>query len=389
MILTFQDAVESLIDYLGAQVSDSVLRDAKKACIDALRDLVQAHPWTYLYEHGRINIVQAYSQGQVTYAVEGVQVPNQVTLTGGVWPAWAALGTLRVNDLNYDVLYRISDTVIQLSPDQASPSDWTDPQVYGLFQDTYDFPEDFLSIDVAFIPNNFGGLQYTHPREWLMNIASCGVLGDPVLFTVMASNDRPGRTCAKLAPFPTNPDVIEYIYKRHANPLTIYKVATGTVSTMGPPIPNNQVVGNGTNFTQAMAGNTILRISADPKKLPTSTNGDNPADFESKVTTVLSPTSLFTWDTIPSAYTNMPYTISSYVDIEVGPMEQAYHRCTEKHVSIKRIMKDKPSANLQYKEALEIAKCADSPSMFPRTAGPPVSVRRRLKDYPIDLSREQ
>ena len=51
-------------------------------------------------------------------------------------------------------------------------------------------------------------------------------------------------------------------------------------------------------------------------------------------------------------------------------------------------MKDKKAANDQYKEALEIAKCADSRNMFPRTAGPPVSVRRRLKDYPIDLTRE-
>ena len=39
MLLTFQDAVERLVDYVGGSGSDRLLRDCKPAAIEALRDL--------------------------------------------------------------------------------------------------------------------------------------------------------------------------------------------------------------------------------------------------------------------------------------------------------------------------------------------------------------
>ena len=50
--LTYQDAVDHVVDYVGGGLSDVVVRDAKKAVQAAYRDLFMAHNWTYLYKLG-------------------------------------------------------------------------------------------------------------------------------------------------------------------------------------------------------------------------------------------------------------------------------------------------------------------------------------------------
>jgi hypothetical protein len=384
MILTFQDAVERLIDYLGAQASDTVLRDAKQACIEALRDLVQAHPWTYLYATGRINLTPSYDDGLVTYLASSGAYPNQVTISGGTWPDWAALGVLRIANYNYDVLKLINGTTLQLVASTAPPSDIATPTEFGLFQDSYTLPDDFAEIDQAFIPLTWGNVNYCHPRQWLWEISRWGLIGNPVVFTVMADPDQGGKLCMRFAPFPVLPYPVEFLYKRHSKPLTVFKACQGTITTASS---STTVVGTGTAFTKQMVGGCVLRISGTSKP-PTAQFGDNPAIFESKITGYTSATQIETLDAVPDAYTNAPYTVSSYVDIETGAMEQAYLRCCEMHIAISRIMKDKPSAKQQYLTALEVAKCADSRSMKPRVAGEPSAVRWRLKDYPINLGSE-
>lgn len=42
-MFTFQDAIDHIVDYVGGNASDQLQRDAKRAAIDALRDLANAH----------------------------------------------------------------------------------------------------------------------------------------------------------------------------------------------------------------------------------------------------------------------------------------------------------------------------------------------------------
>lgn len=386
-MLTWQDSVERLIDYLGAGQSDVVLRDCKQATIEALRELVQAHTWTYLYKHGRIVFDQCYTQGLINYTNVGDYGPHEISLTGGVWPSWAVQGTLRIFDINFDVSSVLNPTTLFLAPPQLPTSDFV-AQAYGLFHDTYSLPDDFIMHDISVQPTNFGDLKYVHPREWLWNVSANGVSGDPVIFTIMSDPDRPQGLAVKFAPFPTTNQVVEYLYKRKSNRLQVFKESSGTIS-VNHTYPDH-ITGIGTNFTPLMVNNAVLRIGGDPnpKNLPTSLIGTNPAVFESKITSVADATHLTVWDPVPTPYANMPFTISSYIDIETGAMEQAYLRCCEMIIGMSRTLKDKPSARLQYNAALDVARCADSRNNMARVAGPPQSVRRRLKDYPIDLTRE-
>jgi hypothetical protein len=96
MLLTYQDAVERLVDYVGGTGSDQLLRDAKQSAIEALRDVISEHPWTYLYTQARIVTQPSHTEGQVTYQASSGAMPYLVTLLGGTWPDWAARGAARL-----------------------------------------------------------------------------------------------------------------------------------------------------------------------------------------------------------------------------------------------------------------------------------------------------
>jgi hypothetical protein len=386
VILTFQDAVERLVDYLGCQPSDNVLRDAKQACIEALRDITQSFVWTYLYTHGRIQTVPSYDTGTITYLESTGSNPFEVTLTGGTWPDWASFGTLKVGINNYDVDRRISGTVLTLKSPLQISGDITEATPYGLFRDSYSLPSDFAAEDCVVTPENWFGLYYVHPREWLYQTARWSTTGTPRHFTIMQDQDYGGRLAFRLAPLPQEALTIDFIYKRRPAALVVFKVNGGTVTTAAD---SNVVQGAGTAFTANMAGDTVIRISGNTKP-PTAEFGDNAAVFESKVVSVDTTLQALTLlDAVPSTLTAAPYTVSSWVDITTGTMSQAYLRCCEHHIAMSRTLKDKPSAHRQYKEALEIAKSADSRSNAPRHERVGHWYRPRLRDLgPLNLNRE-
>src|ERR1035437_9617211 len=137
MLLTWQDATERLLDYLGSTSStdSSTLRDCKQSCIEALRDLTQSHDWSYLYAHGRIVTSASYITGTIQYQGSGGTYPYQVTLTGGTWPTWAALGTLRVDNINCDVAQRISGSIVTLNPPIVPIEDVEALASFAIYQD--------------------------------------------------------------------------------------------------------------------------------------------------------------------------------------------------------------------------------------------------------------
>ena len=384
MRLTFQDAVEGLIDYQGAEVSDTVLRDAKRACIEALREVAAAYNWTYLTGQGRIHTMPGFNAngGTVSYQACGGTYPHQVTLVGGTWPAWTKNGILRIGEINYDVDRVISGTVLTLRPPQVPGCDFSG-RVFGLYQDAYCLPDDFMSQDLTFAPLTFGTMQFVHPRDWFQEIAGACFQGDPFMYTIMSDRQMHGRLALYIAPIPTNPIPIEYLYKRHLKALNTFKACAGTVSTA---VNSSTIAGFGVSFNSTMK-HAILRVSGVPKLLPTNESGTNPAIWESKILDVPTTAQLLTQEPCPVSLANVPYTISSYIDVE-PVMQQAFLRRSEYQLNISRKSKNKDASYADYRLALATAKSADYRNTSPRSAGPPTPYRRRLADFPIDLSRE-
>lgn len=394
---TYQDAIDALIDYLGGNPAESVVRDCKRAVAGAYRDIGNAHRWSYLYTHGRIVTSTPFTGSDVgatvAYQEFGGTYDRQVTLSGSTWPDWAADGYIRfagtdqngqtVDVSNYgNVAYRVAErksaTIITLAETLAPTYDIPAGAEFQLYQDTYLLPADFIAQDQAMYERNFGGMDYTHPREWLYENRYVFAQGVPQCYTITGDPKYPGRMVIRIFPWPTDTKSIDFVYQRRPRPLATAKATGGTASiTAGTAIvTTTQAV-----FTPRMVG-AVVRLGSTAA-VPTSDFGTNPAAFESVVTDWISATQVNVLDASDIDLAGVGYIISDPIDIEPGAMTNAFNRCCEMHLGINRTLKDKPSAQAQYQVALGKAKDADSRSFAGRAAGPATRIRPRLRDMPV------
>lgn len=383
--VTYQDAIDAAVDYLGGNPSDSVQRDARRAVLEAYRDYANAQRWSYLLSQGRIVTSGPYNCGQVTYD----PTTNQVALTGLDWdgnpaafPSWIVGNYLRVGWQAWKVV-RLLDPQTVLLDELLNPGNAIGPVDYVAYRDTYLLPVDFVGQDQALYEQNFGGLEYVHPRQWTFQKRYIYAEGTPQFFTITGDPCWPGRMVIRFVPYPHEARTIDFLYHRRPRPLVISEVYTGTVAGMGG---DTALVGTGTFWNTAMQG-SVVRISAN-SKLPTSAvggfRGYNPPLLQTRIYDVTDGTDLVLTDPLPQDVTGVAFTISDPVDFEIGAMMNAYFRCVEFHLSLNRTLKDKPSARQAYLTALGEARAADSRVFTGRAVGDPHVYRQPLRDMPMD-----
>src|SRR4051812_43325082 len=111
---TFQDIIDHGMDYLGGNPSENARRDCVRAALEAYRDLANAFNWSYLYTHSRVVTSAAFdgaAEGAtIAYDHAGGTYERQATVTGAMWPEWAADGSIRVGQVAYRVDERKSAT---------------------------------------------------------------------------------------------------------------------------------------------------------------------------------------------------------------------------------------------------------------------------------------
>jgi len=379
---TFQDVLDHGVDYLGGNPSDQVKRDCVRAILESYRDLANAFNWTYLYTASRLNTTGSYdstvSGATLTYLASGGTYLRQATISGDTWPAWAGDGVIRIGTVGYKVDQRISATTVTLDETICPASDITSATPFLMYQDTYLLPEDFVAQDQSLYELNFGGMTYTHPREWLFENRYVFASGVPRYFTITGDRKYPGRLVTRMFPWPYQQKTVDFIYKRRPRALLTQNVTAGTISVTGG---TNVVTGAGTAFTPKMVG-SVIRFSGNPKPPTSLIMGSNVAVFESSIASYVSPTSIVITDAADITYTASGYSVSDPIDIEQGAMLNAYLRCVEKHLGMARTLKDKPSAANQYATALSEAKCADSRSFQGKAVGSTGRYRPRLRDMP-------
>src|SRR4029079_16624519 len=103
-------------------------------------------------------------------------------------------------------------------------------------------------------------------------------------------------------------------YKRAARPLAnpLHTQGKAAISSGG-----TLVTGNGTAFRPGMVG-SVIRLSDNAIRAPTSEGGAKPAGFESLVTGYVSAASIVVSDPAPQAFDAVAYTVSDRIDIEEG-----------------------------------------------------------------------
>jgi len=375
-LTTFQDLIQHLLDYIGDDARPSGQRHTKRAILAAYRDFPTAHRWSYYYQRGRVTTVAPYKTGTVAYANSS----RIVTLTGGTFPTWAAFGRITINDINYEIATRESNTSLKLSVNSNPGADIAAGTSFTLFRDAYPMPCDFISSELLMELNQSNWMEHSTAGDWFMMNRGQQTPGTPRRYTFFAD---PNYVSSMAVGFWPPPDAIfnfDFIYQRRPRPLHVDRELSGTISTTSGLAV---VTGDGTKFSSDKHVGSILRISANSTDYPTGYDGANPLEFERTIMSVASATSLTVDSNLTSALSKVKYEISDPIDVENGTMLTAFIRLCEKEIAMIRRLEDREMVAGWYLESLVMARESDSRSFARRERDGNISYESWLRSRPV------
>jgi hypothetical protein len=253
--LTYFDLVESLIvsSYGGPQ--DAEQRDIRTAVQRAYSELTTIHEWSHYYQHGRIITQPQYQTGTVAFNAS----TNQLTLTGGTWPAWAASGSVSIGRAIAKVDTRVSATVLTLDSTLTFASTLAAGQAYVLYQTDYALPADFRNMDEPSNEFNWWSGLYLKPDEAMKLERVGNRSGRPWHWTVLKNPNGSGYIL-KLVGYPTAQETLDFTYRRYPRQIRYSGHEPGSRYTITSDGSGNALaVGSPGVFEVSMVG-SILRI---------------------------------------------------------------------------------------------------------------------------------
>lgn len=373
-MLTIRDVVDRLTVYGGDSPSYAQATSARRAAVDALREVGNAHEWTYLTRQGRLATSAPSKTGTIAYDHTGGSSERLVTLTGSTWPDWAADGVLAVSNVVYEVDRLLTSTTLTLTSASNPGADVAAGTSYSLYRDGYPLPRGVRKLgtvtsgaytDMVFA--QLSDLNYLNRRY-----VSAGV---PRFWSCTGSADYLGEMSLFLSPFPDQVYPVDFTYVRHPREPLILDYSDGTVTcTQG----SATVTGSGTAFASDMVG-SVIRFSSSASLLPTDQSGGNRYAEERSVASVDSATQLTLDAAVSATRTAVRYMISDPVDLDPVALN-AYLRCAEKHYCYARRMNWTSTAEGLYQNELVRACGADSRAMG--RSGAKAAFIPRLRDMP-------
>jgi hypothetical protein len=369
-LLTYQDLVDHLIDFVGGSAEESTLRHVKGAIQSAYRELV-SRPWSYYHTPGRIVTQAPYSTGTLEYDHTGGSVERKVTLTGGTWPAWAASGRLIIDGKLHSVATREDSAILTLDSVLNPGADIASGTSYSLVQDIYTLPNDYRAIKQIYTSENTV-LEHISPDCWIDITTRYHTGGTPQAFTIMSDPDLYGVHAIFLDYYPSSALQLDYIYQRDARQLRYTGYGAGETSTTGytsgvtGSAGFQTITGSSTAFTAQMVG-SVIRLSGSTT-VPTGLADSNPYTEQRIITAVASTTSLTVDSPLSYTYPGSGYTISDPVDIGTILIEPLLRSC-ERQLAIIRNMKSLSSIEAMYRQSRLRAMEADAHLQVPRSPG--------------------
>jgi len=377
-LTTYDDLISHVLDYLGADASVAGERYARRAIQAAYSDMPASHLWSYYLPRGRINTVAQQTAGKVNFDLTGGVVERVLTVYDDVlapgtttWPTWARYGTVRVGTAVWDVAERIDNYNLQLTA-ALSPTDDFTAQSYSLYQDTYVMPSDFQALGEVIIPSQARRLVNVTNQEYVVYQRTITGPSTPIAYSIGGDPNYFGALAMRLFPPPDNVYNLDFIYKRFPRPLKVARVTAGLASGT---TSSTTVTFTGTTLTPDTAvclspyTGSVLRLAATNDDHPTDLSGASPALFERVITNVVDATTVLIDQALTCDLTNVKYTISDPVDIEMGSMYVFFLRECEHQSRIVRRMKSTPEEMLEYKESMWAAYEADNRSFEKVSAG--------------------
>jgi hypothetical protein len=362
MMFLYSDAVDFVRDYLGASDQGESLRHARQAVQAVHRELPSLHAWTCYLKHGRINLQAPYTTGTIEYTAS----TRTLTLTGGTWPAWAAEGTVRVDDVDARVEERSSDTDLILSASLTFLDNISAGTSYTLYKDAYELPADFSRMDRPVQEDGWLAEPISRQtRLWAGRYRESS--GSPYAYSIEANPERTGFYVARFFPWPDVTETVDFLYQARPRPLVYDRIDAGSASATAS---STTITGSGTAWTTGMIG-SYIRFGSDRADPPTDITGTNPYRYEGCITAVASATSL-TVEVAPDfTVNNSKLSISDPIEMAETTMRNPYEKGAMAHAAIHRNKSGREiqQTRAEFIQAVRFAAEADARSMAVMVAG--------------------
>ena len=365
-LFTYKDAVDHLLQWNGGNPDPIARQDARRACCEALREIVNLHRWSFYVTHGRISTVASYDTGTVEYDHTGGSNERQLTLTTGTWPTWAEYGTVQISSVPYVVSRRISGSILQLAEESNPGADVASGTTYKIYRESYPLPPLWKALASNLIEVNHARvLRFVDPKVWLNDQRWSRSPSQPFGFTIMGSKQLHGQDMIWFSPPPEAARTYDCVYLRAARPLVTEEYATGTVSSTAS---SATLTGSGTAWTSAHKG-AVVRLSATSSQAVTNAYGSNPAAQERVIIAVNSATSITVDSAFDQSLSGVKYSISDPVDIDIQCMQNLFLRLAERRMGSFRHRTDISELEMAAVREQLLAMASDSRWLATRQAG--------------------
>ncbi|NLX55069.1 MAG: hypothetical protein GXY58_08145 [Planctomycetaceae bacterium] len=361
-VWTYQDAVEHLLDVFDSDRAGRPLRMARRACHEALRELVSAHRWKY-YDCRHVFQTEApYSTGTIAYDHTGGAQERLVTLTGGTWPTSTAHYLLVISGVPYPVDQWVDATNVTLRADANPGADVAASTAYQLYRTSYPLPVGFVGGGELWDLADERQVEFVSTDEELQDSIFDKTLHIPRAASIRNDQEYLNSLSLVFTTPPSEARTFTLTYRRSPRRLITEKYSTGTVSMSAGTTTCTVSIGK---FTAAHAG-CIIRFgtaAAEPTNIFGGlTDTENPFSDERTIVSVASDGASCVLDSAPSAaVTAVKFTVSDPLDIEHTAMLTAYQRLAEHAYTVltKREQKDRLERYQLARQAVLQAKDLD------------------------------
>lgn len=349
-ILTYQDVIDSCVDYMAGSSLAASQRDIRRAIHSSLRAMAAVSSSDYRVTRGRLQLVAAQTTGTVAYT----HSTRALTLTGATWPSWAADGSVRIDNVISEIASRDSDTVVTLDSVRNPGADIDSGTSYRLYKTCYHLPADFNST-TGFLGEDMGEIGQRIPLDdyFLLERHDAATAADPAYYAIGGVQDLHGTLGLYVWPAPTTAQTYDYLYERIPRTLVYSGHETrdraGTISVSAAT-----VTGDSTSFESGMAG-SIIRISSS-STAPTGRYGTNPF-VDERVIASVTDDDLLTLDADSTTRSGVGYVITDPIDLDRCFWDAFMARC-HFDLSCIRNLKTKGEAKQIFDEQLHLARCA-------------------------------
>jgi hypothetical protein len=361
-LITFDEAVERVLDVFGVQRSARNERNAVRAVMEAYGDMPQKYDWSYLRTKLVLKTNPTITTGTAAYDHTGNVLGERIiTFSTGTLPASAELYSLVLDSVHYEIEKRIDDTHVQLT-ERSNPGADVAATTFTLYQDGYLVPLDCQGIGRLYDVALRAPIDPASPDDALLMRQSF-ITGQPRAYSFRSLPRRMAAMAIYFTPIPSSARSYEALYMRRPRPLTVVNYSTGTLSVTSG---STSVTASGTTLTQRHVG-TVVRFGTSalaPTPLAGGLSDGTPFLMERIVKSVESATA-FTLDAAADAdFSAVKFTMSSPIDI-VPEMESYFYRECESQYAIIEHREDKADFIALASNALREARGADNRNQAP------------------------